>query len=192
MSGKEACAKGAVLVEVVKALRRQMSVSKRLLNREHHHYLDGRIMPFAWYPEKDLHALQEVLAAILPRAEHGERYRSLGEHHAHNHRDIFQHILATGAPAEALQRIESLWRAQHNTGALSVSVSGINEVDICLKDFGAPSRLICQSMRGYFEGCILMAGGVDAYAVETECRLYGDRDCRWQVGWRNAAMLLAA
>lgn len=177
-------AKGSVLVDVVKSLRAAGDPAREAVPEPLRHYLDERIMPFQWYPERDVQELMGVLVNLLPGSR-DEALQRMGEFSSGVHlTQMYPTLLKEGDPRKTFRRVcGTLWSTQHDTGTLEVIGDGEGWVEAALTDYGAPVPLMCRSIGGYLVGTIRAAGGEKARVTEPECVNEGAGRCRWRIEW---------
>lgn len=165
--------KGTVMLGAVQGLRQVkdvLSVPTSLLP-----YLSARIEILKWYPEEDLRAILDVLAEADPRPSKTEALRDLGRTSADVHAsDLYRNALRPGSPF----LVDVIWRAQHNTGEISLHESD-DSIVFRLKDYAGANATTCISIGGYLEMACIKAGRRVAPAEITKCAVKGDAFCEW-------------
>ena len=179
-------AKGTVLVDVVKSLRKLGPAAQADVRPDLRHYLEDRIMPFQWYSERDIQDLMEVLARHLPGPRE-QVLHQMGEFSAMVHlKDIYSALMKDGDPVKTFRGVvKTLWSTQHDTGKLEVVDMGEDWAEASLTGYEAPAALMCRSIGGYLSGTVRLAGGRDPRTLHPECVEKNDPRCLWRLEWTD-------
>lgn len=173
--GERPRVKGTLMLGAVQALRQStgvLNVPTALLP-----YLSARMEILNWYPEEDLQEILDVLAAAHPSKSKDEALIDLGRRSADVHAsDLYSNALRPGSPF----LVDVLWRAQHNTGTISLEESD-DELVFQLVDYKGANATTCQSIRGYLEMACIKAGKKVQPATMTKCISNGDACCEWRL-----------
>lgn len=183
---EEPQAKGSVLTDVVRSLRKMGKPAVERVPSDLRHYLDQKILPFQWYPEADLHRLMAVLADFLP-GERDQALKEMGRTLAKTQlAELYSNMVTEGNPPRTVRRaVTALWSTQHDTGQLAICDSGEGWLETELTDFASASEIWCPSLGGYMLGTVEVAGGREASVEKLECRAQGSDRCRWRLAWKH-------
>jgi len=178
-------AKGATIINAVKALRLRKEEARKFLPERLHWYLRERILISTWYPEDDFLEILRALARIMP--DPGMNlFEFMGRLSARTDlKGVYAHLIRHGDPAGTLHRTSIIWGLYHDTGKETVVDSGDNYVVTEIAGFDHPSRESCQTVLGWNAGLAALAGGKDVKALHGECVLDGANACRFEVTWTS-------
>lgn len=180
-------AKGTTLLGAVKFLRSQRARALELLPQHLHPYLEGRISEASWYPEQDLLELLRAVLRLLPGDE-GEALIQMGTMTARSHQEgVYSHLMEGRGTASTSF---ALWSSMHDTGVLRVVNEGSRRQRIDLKDFGLPSREMCDIVRGYIAE-VMRLSGTHSRVEKIACRLDGDTCCSYRSSPADEASIQA-
>lgn len=186
-------AKGTIVAEVVKFLRRNREAACARLPEALHHYLSERLLPSSWYPEEDLLRLLHVMVEFMPGSG-SSVWRRIGHQTVELHASgSYENILGGREGADmadrssALRRIQVLWRSQHDTGQVVVTEQDAARCRVDLRDYALPSAEMCAIVTGYIERAIELMGVGDATVEKRECCTSGAACCSWEVRWSKEA-----
>ena len=175
-------AKGTVLIEMVKLLRSHPENASQLVPDAQRHYLEDRMMPAAWYPERDL--LELIRAGV--RLVGGHRTAVLdgmGKGAASAHfRDWYGHGKDPD-PGDVMRRTSSLWSAQHNTGRHEFHARDTHSGHIEITGYGLPSEEMCRLTGAYSAEFLRKSGWGKVTVKEEQCVRAGAASCRWLHTW---------
>jgi hypothetical protein len=178
-------AKGTTIVGAVKFLRGRRAEALRLLDPRLHPYLDERIFPTSWYPERDLLELIRAVARLLPLPE-ARAFEEMGRQTAREHSEGVYAHLAGGDALQIGRRAFALWSSQHDTGRMSMERTGPGSARAEVLDFGHPSRELCAIVRGYMLETFRASGIANPQGREVACCCQGDPACAWEFTWQAA------
>lgn len=185
-------AKGSSLVSVLKWLNQSRDAALKQLPTHLHHYLDERIQVANWYPEEDLVELIRALARSLP-SNQGKIYEQMGRVSAREQFEgVYRHLLEGGDEFSLPRRGLVLWQSQHDSGRLSMKMSGTSTASIEIVGYAVPNHEMCQILLGYTAEMFVMADFKDPSVFKTGCRLEGADRCSWQISWTPAPAKAAA
>lgn len=174
--------KGTNLIDMIKFLRSQREVARRLLAPDLHRYLDERLNVAAWYPEEDLVGLVQALARLLPTSG-GDPLVQIGRLNARMHlQGTYAHLLADARPSTLPVRAVALWKTMHDTGDFQLRVDA-DSAEARLAGYGHPTLEMCTMLGAYLLELFALAGVADAKGEEVACCRRGASACRWRIGW---------
>jgi len=176
-------AKGAVLVGLVKFLRRRREEALEVMPAEQHHYLHEDIRMTGWYPESDFVALIRACARLAP-GNPDAAIEQMGLVGARAHADVYGDLLRS---ANSNSSVFALWTAQHDTGELLHFQESPTCSRVELVGFGAPSREVCLLATGYLRGGFELNGYDDVAIEKKSCAALGADRCLWRVTWKPRA-----
>jgi len=174
-------AKGAILVQPIKFLRRRRAEALPLLRPELHHYLDERVALSSWYPESDFAELMEAVVALSPGAERVATIEKMGELGARAHAEIYGDLIRTLSTSTVF----ALWSSQHDSGELRVVQESATTARVELTNFDSPSDVVCLLTSGYIRGGLSWNGMEDVVVAKLLCTVRGDRMCAWRANWKD-------
>lgn len=182
-------AKGSIIVEFVKFLRKHRAQALQVLPQECSHYLSSKVLVASWYPERDVVALARACAKVRG-SESPETYRYMGRLSAESHTTgLYNSIL--GQQAERLHRKAQVrgcdgdvvptasWELLHDSGELCYAMEGPGRLRYELRNYGAPSREMCEITHGYLERFLETAGLRNVRVAKVACTLDGSESCVW-------------
>jgi hypothetical protein len=171
--------KGATLVESVKFLRRNADAARAALPERLQHYLEERVLVGSWYPEEDLMPLVLAVAKVSGQPE-ARFLEAAGRITARRQAEgIYSHLVDAADLESMPRKAHALWSSQHDSGTLACQVEGPGKVRFSLRDFGLPSREMCNVTRGYVAEILAMVG-LDGIEVREEaCVVSGAPECVW-------------
>jgi hypothetical protein len=172
--------KGMTLLGSVKFLRLRRDDALRVLPADLHHYLDERIRPTGWYPERDLEQLVRATASLIP-GPRDQVLEAMGETTAREHAEVYGDLMAGGS---STSRAFALWSTQHDTGELRMAEEMPQRVRFELTGYEDPSRELCLIVQGYLKGTMYMNGFREVVVEKLACRLWSDDRCSWRVTWK--------
>ncbi len=182
---QEPQAKGSVLIDVVRSLRKIGEPAAAKVPSELRGYLDQRVLPFQWYPESALHQLMAVLAEFLPGSQ-PQALEEMGRTLAKSQlRELYSNMVTEGDPPRTMRRaVTALWATQHDTGRLVIRDSGPGWLETELTEYDSSSGVWCPALGGYMLGTIEVAGGEDPRVRKLQCRSEGSDRCGWRLSWK--------
>ena len=174
-------AKGAVLIGLVKFLRKRRDAALDVLPPEYQHYLEEDIRLSSWYPEGDFVALIRATAKLIP-FEYEAAIEQMGLIGARAHAEVYGDLLRSSMKSNS--SVFALWSAQHDTGELRGVWESPTSTRIELVDFAAPSREVCLLAMGYLRGGFQLNGYDDISIEKRSCAADGADRCLWRVTWK--------
>jgi len=176
-------AKGAALLQAVKALRMYKEKARKALPSHLLGYLEDRILVSCWYPEEDFLAILRTLAKVLPDPGM-DMYEFMGRISARaDMAGIYAHLLREGDPATTLRRTAIIWGLYHDTGKEEVLDFGDGYVVTQISGFETPSRESCGTVKGWNTELAVIAGGKNVHGKHTACVLDGAKACTFEIRW---------
>ena len=173
-------AKGAVLIGLVKFLRKRRDAALDVLPAAQQHYLEEDIRLSSWYPEDDFIALIRACAKLIP-GEYDAAIEQMGLVGARAHAEVYGDLLRS---VKSNSSVFALWSAQHDTGELRGVWESPTSARVELVEFAAPSREICLLAMGYLRGGFQL-NGFDGLTIEKRaCAALGADRCSWRVTWK--------
>src|SRR5262249_33940907 len=155
-----------------------------LLAREHHHYLNERILPSSWYPEADQHALLRVVAALLP--EKPDPWVMMGRIAARDDlASMYKFMVKAGDLPDTLRGASSLWQTFHDTGELKIKLESPGQALATLRGYAASTREMCRVVGGYVTEVASTAGAKELKTSKLSCVLDSAPQCSWRMIWRT-------
>jgi uncharacterized protein (TIGR02265 family) len=173
-------AKGAVLIGLVKFLRKRRDAARDVLPAAQHHYLEQDIRLSSWYPEDDFVALIRACARLVP-GDFDAAVEHIGLAGAHAHAEVYGDLLRS---VKSNSSVFALWSTQHNTGELRGVWESPTSARVELVDFAAPSREVCLIAMGYLRGGFQLNGYEDISIEKRACAALGADRCLWRVSWK--------
>ena len=178
-------AKGSNLVGAVKFLRKHRDPARAALSPGLHGYLEQRILPTSWYPERDLVEIMRAVAKLLGNASL-ESFEEMGRLTMREHLAGVYERLLKGHPTNLARRIDTVWQSLHDTGRLTFNGTRPGGGECDLEGFGHPSREMCAIITGYLHEALTSADFRDAAVTKVDCLLDGGKRCRWECCWAEA------
>ena len=141
------------------------------------------LFPDVWYPLKHFAALNRGIDAELGDGD-GGLYVPLGRHSADLIlKTIYGGFYERGNPGYLFKRAQSIWDQYYSSGRVDAKMDGRRRVVFSIRDFADPRRSVCQTVRGWMERSIELAGGVDVQVKELACAARSDEACVFEGSW---------
>ena len=179
-------AKGTVVVEVVKSLRRNRERALELLSPDLHRYLEERIVVASWYPLDDYLALLRAVGRILAPKGGMAVFEQMGREAARSHMAGTYSRLKNATNRQASF---TLLTSMYDTGELRVLEREPGHAVLEFVGFAQPSRELCDTFTGYQLERMAIQGFEDVKVRHTRCRGEGQPVCLWEVSWKGRALL---
>lgn len=145
--------------------------------------VESGLFPDVWYPLDDFAALNRCIDAELGDGD-GGLYVALGRHSADLIlKTIYGGFYERGNPRYLFDRAQSIWDQYYSSGRVDAQMTGSLRVQFSIRDFADPRRSVCQTVRGWMERSIELAGGVDVRVMERSCAARGDEACVFDGIW---------
>jgi predicted hydrocarbon binding protein len=173
-------AKGAVIIGLVKFLRKNRDRALDILPAPQQRYLDEDIRLSSWYPEGDFVELIRACAKLIP-LDYDAAVQSMGLAGARAHAEVYGDLLRS---VKSNSSVFALWSAQHDTGELRGIWESPTTTRIELVDFAAPSREVCLLAMGYLRGGFQLNGFEDVSIEKRSCAADGAERCVWRATWK--------
>ena len=174
-------AKGAVIIGLVKFLRKNRDRAVELLPAAQQRYLEEDIRLSSWYPEGDFVELIRACAKLIP-LDYDAAVQQMGLIGARAHAEVYGDLLRSSTKSNS--SVFALWSAQHDTGELRGFWESPTSSRIELVEFGAPSREVCLLAMGYLQGGFQLNGYDDISIEKRSCAADGADRCLWRVTWK--------
>ncbi len=179
-------AKGTVVVDLVKALRRNKQKAQSLLPARLHHYLDERIVIASWYPLEDYVALLKAAGQVLPRDGGGSVYHGMGRTAARAH---MQGTYSRFKDKASRQATFTLLSSMYDTGEMKVTDRAPGRAALEYHGFALPTREVCETFTGYNLERMTLLGFDNPTVHHVSCRANGEHTCRWELEWKGKGEL---
>ena len=186
MEGSLAKAKGTVVVDIVKALRKHKERSRPLLPAKLVHYLEERIVIASWYPLEDYIELLRVAGKVLARDDGSNVFEMMGRAAARSHMEGTYSRLKHKANRQATF---TLLASMYDSGEMKVLDRTPGRAALEYHGFAIPSREVCETFTGYNLERMDMLGFEDTRVRHVACRADGAQTCRWELWWKGKGML---
>ena len=145
--------------------------------------VENGLFPDVWYPLEHFAALNRGIDAELGDGD-GGLYIPLGRHSADLMlKTIYGGFYERGNPGYHFSRAQSIWDQYYSSGRVDAQMEGNLRVVFSIRDFAEPRRSVCQTVRGWMERSIELAGGVDVRVEELSCAVRGDEACVFDGIW---------
>jgi len=178
-------AKGTVLVDIVKALRKNKDRARGLLPPKLAHYLEERIVIASWYPLEDYIALLRVAGKVLP-SDGTSVFEMMGRAAARSHMEGTYSRLKNKANRQATF---TLLASMYDSGEMKVMDRTPGRAALEYRGFAIPTREVCETFTGYNLERMTLLGFEDARVRHVACRAEGAQTCRWELWWKGRGML---
>jgi hypothetical protein len=176
--------KGGAMLSTVKALRAQREAALARLPSSLHHYLNERILPASWYPERDVHTMLRVLAQLMPLPPGSDVWELFGKMAAQNDfNGTYRAFLRPGDPAGTLEGACGHWGSFHDTGEMTTLFDGPGSALVTLRNYGLVAAEMCRLNGAYMCSVLAIAGAKKARSAKLECRAAGAPQCTWRISW---------
>ncbi len=176
-------AKGTVVVDLVKALRRDKAKARTVLAAKYHHYLEERIVIASWYPLEDYVALLKAAGQVLAREAGGPGvYHTMGRTAARAH---MQGTYSRFKDKANRQATFTLLASMYDTGEMKVAERSAGRAALEYHGFALPTREVCETFTGYNLERMVLLGFDKPIAHHVSCRANGDPVCRWELEWKG-------
>ena len=179
-------AKGTVVVEVVKTLRRNRERALELLPAKLHHYLQERIVVASWYPLDDYLVMLRAVGRIMSPKGGMSVFETMGREAARTHMDGTYSRLKNATNRQASFTLLS---SMYDSGELRVLEREPGHAVLEFVGFAQPARELCETFTGYQLERMSIQGFEDVQVKHTRCRGDGQPACIWEVSWKGRQML---
>ena len=152
-------------------------------------YLDERILVSSWYSEEDWFELLKAAAIIItenvPNLDE-DVWVFMGRMSAQNDLSIiYSRLIKPGDPEGTLRNGAKLWNVYHDTGSLTIDTPTPGNVRVELAGYELPpAEEMCRLNFGWATTFLKMGGATEINAVETQCRVHGNKSCVWEADWK--------
>jgi hypothetical protein len=174
--------KGTSVLQVVRALRANRAAALSKLPPKLHHYLDQRILPSTWYPEKDEVVLFQALASIMQLGTDWTMFGKLAAQHDLS--GVYRGLLVPGDAKRTLRNATALWRNFHDTGEYSVHFAAETQALLTMRSYAIRMAEMCRLIAAYSSEVVVMTGVKDVRIEKRECTAAGQSQCTWHLTWR--------
>lgn len=178
-------AKGTVVVDIVKALRKHKEQARALLPARLHHYLEERIVIASWYPLEDYIAMLRAAGQVLAR-EGPNVFQMMGRAAARAHMEGTYSRLKNRANRQATFTLLS---SMYDSGEMKVTDRTPGCAALEYNGFALPTREVCETFTGYNLERMTILGFEEPRVRHVACRADGAQTCRWELEWKGRAML---
>ena len=178
-------AKGTVVVDIVKALRKNKEKAHALLPARLHHYLEERIVIASWYPLEDYIALLRAAGRVLDQGG-ANVYQSMGRAAARSHMEGTYRRLKNKANRQATFTLLS---SMYDTGEMKVTDRAPGRAALEYHGFALPTREVCETFTGYNLERMMLLGFDNPTVHHVSCRANGESTCRWELEWKGRGEL---
>ncbi len=178
-------AKGTVVVDLVKALRKNKQKALTLLPERLHHYLQERIVIASWYPLEDYIALLCAAGQVLS-PDDANVYQTMGRAAARSHMEGTYSRLKDKANRQATFTLLS---SMYDTGEMKVAERAPGRAALEYHGFALPTREVCDTFTGYNLERMTMLGFDNPTVHHVSCRANGEPTCRWLLEWKGKGEL---
>lgn len=177
--------KGTSFGQTVAALKANPAAAARLEPRLRKYLDPNELVSVAdWYPEDDQISLLRAVVQQLGGGAHvWEQMGRAAARHALTR--VYKSMLREGDPTATVRKMPVIWSSYHDTGRLTVTITGPCEATYTLVDYGAPTREMCSINTGYYRGMIELAGGGGIEVSHDECVHSGSASCVWHAKWSD-------
>ena len=174
-------AKGTVVIDLVKALRRDKPKARTVLPAKFHHYLEERIVIASWYPLEDYVVLLKAAGQVLAR-EGGNVYHTMGRTAARAHMSGTYSRFKDKANRQATF---TLLASMYDTGEMKVAERSAGRAALEYHGFALPTREVCETFTGYNLERMVLLGFDNPTVHHVSCRANGQQVCRWELEWKG-------
>ncbi len=146
----------------------------------------GPLRDSAWKPIAELVDYLET-ARTLYGADNPDFFRAFGiDAGRQTEKSGFRFLLGRD-PLAAARRSAFMWRFFYDSGRVEVVRMEDGDIVFRIHDFAPPSRVWCERIEGFIEGCLLTVGLADPHVREGTCRLRGEPCCEMHLRWAEPA-----
>jgi hypothetical protein len=175
-------AKGTVVVDLVKALRKNKAKALKLLPAPLHRYLEERIVIASWYPLEDYVALLRAAGQVLPHDTGGNVYHTMGRTAARAHMSGTYSRFKDKANRQATFTLLS---SMYDTGEMKVTERALGRATLDYSGFALPTREVCDTFTGYNLERMVLLGFDHPTVRHVSCRANGESTCSWLLEWKG-------
>jgi hypothetical protein len=179
-------AKGTVVVDLVKALRKNKPKALTLLPAKLHHYLEERIVIASWYPLEDYIALLRAAGQVLSRDAGPSVYQTMGRSAARSHMAGTYSRFKDKANRQATFTLLS---SMYDSGEMKVVDRAPGRAALEYHGFALPTREVCDTFTGYNLERMTLLGFDNPTVHHVSCRANGEPSCRWELEWKGKGEL---
>ena len=146
--------------------------------------LDGLLVPDNWY-ERTLHTSLLEASLRLFRGEVADVGKRIGARVAHHHdRFYLRPLIRLGGPMMVVRRASSLYREYFQGGSLTLIEQRENGARLQLDDPLAPPFFCKETLPGFVEELIRLAGREPIHVTMPVCRHEGADHCELDFDWK--------
>ena len=178
-------AKGTVVVDLVKALRKSKPKALLILPARLHHYLEERIVIASWYPLEDYIALLRAAGQVLS-GNGGNVFHAMGRTAARAHMSGTYSRFKDKANRQATFTLLS---SMYDTGEMKVVDRAPGRAALEYHGFALPTREVCDTFTGYNLERMTLLGFDNPTVHHVSCRADGKTSCRWELEWKGKGEL---
>jgi len=178
-------AKGTVVVDLVKALRKSKPKALLILPARLHHYLEERIVIASWYPLEDYIALLLAAGQVLSGGG-GNIFETMGRTAARAHMAGTYSRFKDKANRQATFTLLS---SMYDTGEMKVVDRAPGRAALEYHGFALPTREVCDTFTGYNLERMTLLGFDSPTVHHVSCRADGKPSCRWELEWKGKGEL---
>ena len=178
-------AKGTVVVDLVKALRKSKPKALLILPARLHHYLEERIVIASWYPLEDYIALLRAAGQVLSGGG-GNVFHAMGRTAARAHMSGTYSRFKDKANRQATFTLLS---SMYDTGEMKVVDRAPGRAALEYHGFALPTREVCDTFTGYNLERMTLLGFDNPTVHHVSCRADGKPSCRWELEWKGKGEL---
>lgn len=175
--------KGTGMLGVVKTLRHNKGLARKLLPVHLHYYLEERIIASGWYPVDDFLTILKTVSKIVPMSN-DEFYELVGRTSAiEDLNGVYHEFRCDGDPLGMLKAGILAWRSYHDTGRILVTLESETSARVDLVGYETVSEEMCAINTAWIDEELRLAGARDVEVTHTRCCCRGDPLCRWETKW---------
>lgn len=146
--------------------------------------LSNVLFATTWYPLQWLVDLDHAIVATIGEGS-PEVLRGAGRFAASANLSKVQRSLLREAPHPFLRHVSLLQSQFTDFGASTWEILGSSSGRMTHRHWRCFSPMLCEASIGYYEECVLMAGGTGVNVEQTSCQCRGDKHCAFDVRWKG-------
>ena len=171
------------MLGVVKTLRLNKELARKLLPAHLHYYLEDRIIASGWYPADDFLTFLRAASKMVPMSS-DEFHEVVGRTSASEDLNgVYHEFRRDGDPLGMLKAGILAWQSYHDTGQILVTSESDTSARVDLVGHEMVSKEMCAINTAWIDEELRLAGARSVEVNHTRCCCRGDQLCRWETKW---------
>jgi len=181
--------RGAILVGVVKRIKREPKALALLTPDQLQFVQNERVVSSEWYPL----AMSEGITLAIERGLTGGNTSTIPWEFGVQMAKVqlsgpYRAFLMEGQPERQVLKLPVMWKGFFEDGEWCCIPRGAGAIDLQYTGSQIKTNSMCRSAGGYLEESTRMAGGKNVRVTKTCCRTSGAPFCGYEVRWDDAPL----